>query len=69
MIQKFILISLTIYSIIVFAWHFDDNKTYDFVNDKPQTLSRRSINDQDNRLIVYSDLKGGSTLYFNSLIY
>jgi hypothetical protein len=50
------------------VWHFEDNKTYDFIQDDPQILSRRSIIDQNKRLIVYGNLKGGSTLYFNSLI-
>jgi hypothetical protein len=54
--------------IIVFAWHFEDNKTYDFLIDNPQKFNRNNIIDQDKRLIVYGDLKGGSTLYFNSLI-
>jgi hypothetical protein len=54
--------------IIVFAWNFEDNKTYDFLKDNPQKFNRNNIIDQDKRLIVYGDLKGGSTLYFNSLI-
>jgi len=54
--------------IVLFVWHFEDNKTYDFVQDDPQTLSRRSIIDQGKRLIVYGNLKGGSTLYFNNFI-
>ncbi len=55
--------------IVLFVWHFEDNKTYDFLLDDPQTLSRRSIIDQNNKLIVYGNLKGSSTLYFNNLIY
>jgi len=54
--------------IVLFVWHFEDNKTYDFVQYAPQTLTRQSIIDQDKRLIVYGNLKGGSTLYFNALI-
>ena len=54
--------------IIVFAWHFEDNKTYDFLIDNPQKFTRNNVIDQDKRLIVYGDLKGGNTLYFNSLI-
>ena len=54
--------------IVLFLWHFENNKTYDFVQDDPQTLNRRSIIDQDKRLIVYGNLKGGSTLYLNALI-
>jgi hypothetical protein len=54
--------------IIVFAWNFEDNKTYDFLIDNPQKFTRNNVIDQDKRLIVYGDLKGGSTLYFNSLI-
>ncbi len=33
--------------IVLFVWHFEDNKTYDFVQDGPQTLNRRSIINQD----------------------
>jgi hypothetical protein len=54
--------------IVLFLWHFEDNKTYDFVQVDPQTLSRRSIIDQDKRLLVYGNLKGGSSLYFSTLI-
>jgi hypothetical protein len=54
--------------IVLFVWHFEDNKTYDFLQDDPQTLNRRGIIDQDNKLIVYGNLKGLSTLYFNALI-
>jgi hypothetical protein len=54
--------------ILLFVWHLEDNKTYDFLQDDPQILSRRSIIDQDNKLIVYGNLKGLSTLYFNYLI-
>jgi hypothetical protein len=54
--------------IVLFVWHFEDNKTYDFLQDDPKTLSRRSIIDQDNKLTVYGNLKGSSTLYFNILI-
>jgi hypothetical protein len=54
--------------IVLFLWHFEDNKTYDFVQHDPQTHSRRSIIDQDKRLLVYGNLKGGSTLYFDALI-
>jgi hypothetical protein len=54
--------------IVLFVWHFEDNKTYDLVQYAPQTLTRQSIIDQDKRLIVYGNLKGGSTLYFNALI-
>jgi hypothetical protein len=54
--------------IVLFVWHFEDNKTYDFVQDDPQVKMIRSIIDQDKRLIIYGNLKGGSTLYFNALI-
>jgi hypothetical protein len=54
--------------IFLLVWHFDDNKTYDFLKDDPQKLSRTSIIDQDKRLIVYGDLKVGNSLYFNALI-
>jgi hypothetical protein len=54
--------------IVLFLWHLEDNKTYDFLQDDPQTISRRSIIDQDNKLNVYGNLKGLSTLYFNNLI-
>jgi hypothetical protein len=54
--------------IVLFVWHFEDNKTYDFVKDDAQKLNRVSIIDQDKRLIVYGNLKGSSTLYFNALI-
>ncbi len=52
---------------ILFVWHLDDIKTYDFVNDDPQKLNRHTIIDQDKRLTVYGSLKGGSTLFFNTL--
>jgi hypothetical protein len=54
--------------IVLFVWHFEDNKTYDFVRDDAQKLNRPSIIDQEKRLIVYGNLKGLSTLYFNALI-
>jgi hypothetical protein len=54
--------------IVLFVWHLEDNKTYDFVRDDAQKLNRPSIIDQDKRLIVYGNLKGLSTLYFNALI-
>jgi hypothetical protein len=54
--------------IVLLVWHLEDNKTYNFVQTEPQTLSRKGIIDQNNKLIVYGDLKGGSTLYFNALI-
>ena len=38
------------------------------VRDDPQKLNRLSIIDKEKRLIVYCNLKGLSTLYFNSLI-
>jgi hypothetical protein len=38
---------------VLFVWHLEYNKTYDFSQDDPQTLSRRSIIDQDNKLIVW----------------
>ncbi len=54
--------------ILLFVLHFDDNKTYDFTKDDPQKLNRRSIIDQNKKLIIYSDLKDMNTLYFNTLI-
>jgi N-acetyl-anhydromuramyl-L-alanine amidase AmpD len=54
--------------IVIFLWHLEDNKTYDFLQDDLQKVSRHCIIDQDNKLIVYGNLKGLSTLYFNNLI-
>jgi hypothetical protein len=54
--------------LFLFAWHFEDNKSYDFVRDSASPLSRPSIIDHDNRLIVYGDFKARNTLYFNGLV-
>jgi hypothetical protein len=54
--------------ILLYGWHIDDHKTYDFLKDKPQKISRHCIIDQNKRLIVYEDLRNGNTLYLNSLI-
>ena len=54
--------------ILLFAWHFEDHKTYDFATEDPQKLNRHCIIDQDKKLIVYGDLKAGHTLFVNNLI-
>ncbi len=38
------------FPIVIFVWHFEDNKTYDFVKGDAHKLSRTSIIDQDKRL-------------------
>jgi hypothetical protein len=53
--------------ILLFIWLFDDYKTYDFLKDSAEKLNRLSIIDQDKRLIVNGNLKGGSTLFLNTL--
>src|SRR5882724_6948518 len=54
--------------ILLYGWQIDDHKTYDFLVDYPQKISRHCIIDNDKRLIVYGDLREGNTLYFNGLI-
>jgi hypothetical protein len=54
--------------IVLLVWHFEDDKTYDFIQDDPQILNRRRIKGQNKRIIVYGNLKGGSTLFFNPLL-
>jgi hypothetical protein len=38
------------------------------VKDDPQKFTEHGIIDQDKRLIVYVESKGGSTLYFNASV-
>ncbi len=52
---------------LLFVWHIDDCKTYDFLKDDPQKLNRHGIID-DKRLIIYGSLKVGNTLYFNQVV-
>src|SRR5882724_11456213 len=56
------------FPILLYGWQIDDHKTYDFLVDNLQKISRHCIIDHDKRLIVYGDLREGNTLYFNGLI-
>ncbi len=53
--------------ILLFLWHFDDRKTYDFLKYDPKKLNMHGIID-DKRLIVYGSLKAGNTILFNHVI-
>lgn len=57
-----------IYDILFYVIHKEDEKSYDFVSESPKKNIRNCMIDQDKRLIVYEDLKGGNTLYFNTII-
>jgi hypothetical protein len=41
---------------LLFVWHIDVHKTYDYLKDRAEKLIRHNIIDQDKRLIIYGDL-------------